>query len=207
MKIRRNWIRLPVKERLAFARNVLEKIENNEHVAAPKPAHPEFKAAFEKAESSERYVDTLKATLKVALVERDSDLDAVMAALEIQASTVESATGGDPAQILTTGYEPSDGIQHPARDMEQVTGLELESGDNAGELDARWARTEGAKSYEVFVSQDPNQAGNWTHRATALRAGITVNGLASGQRSWIRIRAIGTKGAGPWSDAVGKMVP
>jgi hypothetical protein len=33
------------------------------------------------------------------------------------------------------------------------------------------------------------------------------SGLASGQRVWVRVRAIGAAGPGPWSDPATKIVP
>ncbi len=206
-KIRRSWTKLPTKERLAFAKKVADGIEKNAHVMMPKPSHPEFKATFDKADASNTRVDRLKAELRVAMAERDDDMEALHDALETEASTVESATGGDPAQILTTGYEPADQRPQISRVIEQVTGLEVEGGDNAGELDATWDRVEGAKSYEIFMSADPNELDSWVHRITVIRARATLENLVSGQRSWIKVRAIGSTGSGPWSDAAGKIVP
>ena len=38
-------------------------------------------------------------------------------------------------------------------------------------------------------------------------AHVTITGLTSGSRVWVRVRAIGTKGEGPWSDPATKIVP
>ncbi|MES2568714.1 MAG: fibronectin type III domain-containing protein [Verrucomicrobiota bacterium] len=206
-KVRRNWTKLPTKQRLEFAKKVVDGIENNAHVGAPRPSHPEFKAIYEKADASNERVESLRAELKVAMSLRDDDLVALMDALETEASTVESATGGDPSRILTTGYEPADQRPQAPRDLEQVAGLTLETGENPGELDASWERVEGARSYEISMSTDPNQPGGWTHRATVIRSRTTLEELTSGQRIWVRVRAIGSMGAGSWSETAGRIVP
>ncbi|HYR59152.1 MAG TPA: fibronectin type III domain-containing protein [Chthoniobacteraceae bacterium] len=39
------------------------------------------------------------------------------------------------------------------------------------------------------------------------QSGGTLTGLISGQRHYVRLRAIGPLGPGPWSDEPSKMVP
>ena len=81
-------------------------------------------------------------------------------------------------------------------------------GDNDGEIDGAWNRIYGAKSYEVQSSPDPIGDNNgWVHAFTATRSSGTLAGLPSGKKRWLRVRAIGAQGPGPWSDPACCMVP
>ena len=56
-----------------------------------------------------------------------------------------------------------------------------------------------AKSYEVQYGRDPGKA-RWINAGTfPSTRGITISGLTRGKDYWARVRAIGPKGAGPWS--------
>jgi len=91
--------------------------------------------------------------------------------------------------------------------MTQVKNLSCTSGDNDGQLDLAWDRNEGAGSYEYQATANPMDPASWTTRGSVTQSKVTLSGLTSGQRSYVRVRAIGPLGRGPWSDEASKMVP
>ena len=68
-------------------------------------------------------------------------------------------------------------------------------------------RDKNAGAYEVQVAiGDPNVEANWKTVVTSKNArSIPVNGLTPGQTYCFRVRAIGSKGPGAWSDIASMM--
>lgn len=93
--------------------------------------------------------------------------------------------------------------------MPQVDGLDCTIGDAEGRVILRWKSIKGAKSYEIQVSVDPITTTSWkaADPSVSTKASVTLDGLPSGGRCWFRVRAIGSAGAGPWSDPSVKTVP
>ena len=85
--------------------------------------------------------------------------------------------------------------------------LRATAGDNDGELDGQCDAVLGASSYEWQTTGNPNDATTWVTRATTTRSSVTIAGLPSGARCWVRVRGIGAAGPGAWSDPAAKMVP
>ncbi|MEA3187050.1 MAG: hypothetical protein QOD99_880 [Chthoniobacter sp.] len=57
-----------------------------------------------------------------------------------------------------------------------------------------------ASAYEMQYTKNPN-TGPWLDGGTfASTRGIGVSGLTRGKDYWVRLRAVGTNGPGPWSD-------
>ncbi len=83
--------------------------------------------------------------------------------------------------------------------------LAITSGDNAGELDPNWDPVAGERSYEIQTSPDPITSTSWVAKGSVTKSKAVLSGLTSGQKMWVRVRAIGT--AGPWSDPATKTVP
>ena len=64
-----------------------------------------------------------------------------------------------------------------------------------------------ASSYEVQTATDPNALASWVPGITSPHSTFQLTGLTSGSRLWVRMRAVGALGAGPWSDPATKIVP
>jgi hypothetical protein len=64
------------------------------------------------------------------------------------------------------------------------------------------------RSFPSEIQSAADSAGPWTHQdTTTTTRGVEVNSFTSGQRTWIRVRAVGAEGDGPWSDLAVKIVP
>ena len=95
----------------------------------------------------------------------------------------------------------------PAQPMPKVNALALTTGDDDGTGDAVWSSVPGVKSYEVQVSADPPTANSWQHYSTVTRSREAIKTQPSGQKRWMRVRAVNTLGPGPWSDPACAMMP
>jgi hypothetical protein len=89
----------------------------------------------------------------------------------------------------------------------QAANMTLTAGDFDGTLDAAWDAVPGARSYEIRASPDPMSATSWVNKLTVTKSSATLPGLTSGAKTWMRVRAIGAAGPGPWSDPAVKTVP
>ena len=99
-------------------------------------------------------------------------------------------------------------VRAPAA-MTQVLDLVLTVGDNPGSVDAMWTPVAGARSYEAQVNTgDANVEASWSFGKSTSKLSVTLTGLTSGAKLWVRVRAIGgNDGAGPYSDPATKVVP
>jgi hypothetical protein len=89
----------------------------------------------------------------------------------------------------------------------QALNLVLTEGDFEGTLDAAWDAVYGASSYEIQTSPDPMTATSWAFKMTSPKSSATLPALTMGSRAWVRVRAVGAAGPGPWSDPAVKTVP
>jgi len=140
-------------------------------------------------------------------IERDLAKKALADAFEQEGAYVQNQSGGDEVVILGSGYDMR-ATPTPIGPVAQVLNLSVTEGDGPGMLHTQWDRTRGAMGYEVALSTgtDPATA---TYAQVALPTGTktTLTALTSGTRVWIKVRAIGADGPGPWSDPATKIVP
>jgi|JI6StandDraft_1071083.scaffolds.fasta_scaffold01378_12 hypothetical protein len=93
---------------------------------------------------------------------------------------------------------------------EQPTGLELKMGDDDGELSGQCDGQPGIVDYyEIqYTTSDPlGPTPNWQHADTSKKSRFELTGLPSGQKVWVRIRAVNARGKSNWSDPACKRVP
>lgn len=135
-----------------------------------------------------------------------NDLRAVAAAsLKDWARAVQTKTGGDKSAIELLGFQTV--APRQPSDMSQVLELSLTEGDNQGEIDAQWKPVHRAKSYEIEIATDPNDPTSWKKFDVSAKSKFTLSGLMSGERIWVRVRAVGANNKGGWSDPAMKIVP
>lgn len=207
-KIARNWSKLPIKQRSAFFKKIVEGLTDNPTVVAtPKPTLAELNAAQAKSEASISKVDDLEQQLVVARTEMHDDIDAESRLIDLEIPTVESATGGDKAKIQTIGYDVVDDSPANPRDVAKLERVSVTSGDGDGELDITHDRDPAARSNEAETTATPNDATSWKKHTAYVKSSTTLTGLPSGTRIYVRVRGIGPKGPGPWSEIASKIVP
>lgn len=154
---------------------------------------------------------TAEAAASSAVVAKNDAVDAGKELIRDYAGEVWTGTGKDPSKCLLLAFDVNDGSSAPPPPPNdgQITGVELESGPNAGELvvtaDAKPPRT---KSMEVQVNRTPNAAPTWQHEDTFTSTPFTLSNLPSGSMVQVRLRAVfagNVKGA--WSDIAEHRVP
>jgi hypothetical protein len=84
--------------------------------------------------------------------------------------------------------------------MGKVQNVILTSGGNDGTGFAEWDPMYRSRSYEVQLTGDPTNPALWTTYDIVTAASLPFSGLPSGQKRWVRVRAINNVNKGVWSD-------
>ncbi len=208
-KIIRNWIKLNRADRVDFGQKIVDNVTaGGTAVPATNADYVAFAAAQTELKSAAAEIKALEQKLAAARLAVVPKMDTWLAATEQMAKTTDSLAKGTAAAIAGVGFQPSSGASPaPSQPMTQVQALSLTAGDNDGELDYTHERNEGATGYERETTTNPNDPASWVDRDSTTRSSGTLSGLPSGSRQWVRIRAIGPLGPGPWSDPATKTVP
>jgi hypothetical protein len=158
------------------------------------------------AETANDAYEMAKANLVNLKATRDSAADDLRDAHKVLVSAVEAEAGGDPVLLSSSGYALA-ATPTPAIAPAQIVNLAVTASDMDGALDAVWDPEVNSRTYEVQLTTVDPVAGPWTTKAQPTASTTTLNSMTSGQRVWIRVRGVGTKGQGPWSDPATKIVP
>jgi hypothetical protein len=165
-------------------------------------------------------LDTVLAELEARLIERQLAVEAAQAATEslraaeaaydmvitrIAASAL-SAVAGDAAKLGRGGFVlRREGT--PTRELAQVANLRVETNGYTGRLKLRWQPVRGAKAYQVQLCPDPMTDTSFVTARVSTRSRLTLDGLTSATKQWVRVRGVIGDITGEWSEPVGKIVP
>ena len=159
------------------------------------------------AQTASAAYDTAKAQLASLLTARNSAADALRDELNLVAKAAATESGGDAAQLQAAGYQLASTTSAPSATTGQVLNLVLTAGDAEKTVDAACDPEPTAKTYEWQVATADPVTGPYTTVAQTTASSAMLDGLTSGSRIWVRVRAVGVKGPGPWSDPATKIVP
>jgi hypothetical protein len=206
-KVRTGSSRMSLEELHTAVGNVITKMTSNSHFTTPNPPLATLSSLLADSQAkAAAYVAVLNAA-EQARIERDVARKALADAYELEGAYVQNQSGGNEVVILGSGYDVR-ATATPIGPVAQVLNVTVTEGDGEGMLDVHWDRTRGAMGYEVALSTgtDPATA---TYAQVALPTGAktTLTALTSGTRVWIKVRAIGADGPGPWSGPATKIVP
>ena len=205
-KPRLNLAQLTYEQKLTQANEIKTSMTGNANFPTPVPTLAAYGTLITTATTKHAEWTDTQLLAKQKTVERQAAFDALDAASTQLAGYVEAASGGDAAKIESAGMSVRADSTAPVGPMPQVLDLVLSAGDFDGTLDAMWHPVRGAKSYEVQVSPDP--PGTWTQKMASGKSSATIEGLTSGAKIWVRVRAVGADNKpGPWSDPAVKVVP
>ena len=137
---------------------------------------------------------------------RDAAADLLRTEHASLASAVESECKGDPVLLAASGYPLAADNSPTTTPPGQVLNMSVTAGDMDGSVDVQYDPIVNA-TYEVQMTTGDPITGPYTTRAQPTASQVNIAGLTSGSRVWVRVRAIGSKGPGPWSDPASKIVP
>jgi hypothetical protein len=197
---------LTCEEKLTQANEIKTKMTGNPNFGTPVPTLAAYGTAITTATTKQAEWTDAQQLGKLKTVERQDAFDALDAMTTQLAAFVEAASGGDAAKIESAGMSVR-APRTPPTTPAQVLSLVLTAGDFPATLDVAFDPQAGAKSYEVQTSPDPMTDASWVFKMSLAKSSGTIAGLTSGAKLWVRVRAIGAAGPGPWSDPAVKVVP
>lgn len=206
-KVKLGLNHLNAQDLMAFANTVKTAMTGNASFATPNPTLAAFGTLITTAATKTAAYNTAKAAADSALADRDAALAALRTAFSQLGDYVQNQAAGDAVKIESAGM-PVRATPAPAA-MTQVQDLALSAGDLPGSVDGMWTPVAGAHGYEVQVSTgDPNAEATWAFVRSTSKSSVTLSGLTSGAKAWVRVRAIGANDqAGAYSDPATKVVP
>lgn len=195
---------LAVPALLATAAGIASALEGNANFPSPDPPPEELdRLAADLAEADRIYSEHRQRAVQ-AKATRDEIAERLRRALTEEVAYVQEASGGEIAKILSANLHVEEVAGFwPFNTIGQVEELTASSGDQPGEIDLAWDAVPGASGYEVEASTDP-LGEVWEQSGATAQSKITIEQLDSHTRYRFRVRAIGERGAGDWSETVMK---
>jgi hypothetical protein len=203
-----NLHELNVTELLAIAAGVASALEDNVNFPAPTPTPQELDALTARVSAADEAYRTQRARVSEAKVALDRATEELRHALGEEVAYVQTQSGGDIAKILSANLHVEEETSFwPFNRMAQVGELHASMGDQPGEIDIAWDAVPNASGYEVEIACDLNGEGPWEQSGATTQSKITIEKLNNRTRYWFRVRAVGERGAGDWSEPVTKSAP
>jgi hypothetical protein len=206
-KILRSWMRLGRPDRVAEFRKIADNLAKpSTPLTEPNPPLPDYEAVVALAETKMAKVKSLEQDLKAARTAAAPAVDAAAAATELMARRAEDKLGDNAEGIVSLGFEIAGTSPAPVGALGKPQNLETSMSEDEGAIDWHVHPERGATTYEPETTADPVH-GPWLRHDSSTRSSGTLTGLPSGTRQYVRVRANGPKGPGPWSDTSDRMVP
>jgi len=194
--------RLSPMQRLAQADRSVAALTDNSYFPDPQPKVDILAAASAENRALRKKLAKLETALKVVRGEiHASDLK-VNKALASLGNHVQRTSGGDAIIILGAGMDVM-GQARRLGPLPAVTELSVRRADHEGHLRCRWRPIHGAFAYEIQLALKPD--GPWKFATASSRCDCTLPCLTPGVKYWVRVRAIGAAGQGPWSGVACQM--
>jgi len=180
-----------------FADGIVESMTGNANFPTPDPALTVLTNGAQGIRDKQAEIEAKEAELSVLRGQLGSQNDALKNNIRKLADHVEDKCDGDVDKLRSSGFSLV-GDPTPRGPLGQVQNLKVQTTDNEGQLDVRFKKVNGAASYMVEHASSPD--GPWTLATVTTRTTHSLPGLTPGQKYWVRVRAVGTTGFGPWSD-------
>jgi hypothetical protein len=114
---------------------------------------------------------------------------------------VQKVPAGDAATIELAALpvrEPNAKIPRPPASE----GMEARPESNPGMVTLKWTPVKKAKGYLVQFAASPTLPATFPHSQALTKSKLTLNGLTSATRYWLRVAATNSAGLGDWTDPV-----
>lgn len=187
-------------------RQIITAMTGNANFTTPDPTLAALTTATDTLETKYNDAQAARTTAKELTDLQDAAEKAADTLMTNEASYVQNKSGGDAAKIQSAGMEVRDPAA-PIGDLPAPGNISATEGDHDGEIDAHWDRVKGAKSYVTQRSTTPTDAASWGNPVISTKSKVTLTGLVTGTKYYLRVAAIGAAGQGAWSELASQVAP
>jgi len=205
-KIKLNFRRLVVTDKIARARQVIAALRDNPAFANPMPALSVIARAIDDLETTHTETLAIRQAAKTNTSARNQREDALDRLMTQLAAYVESVGGANEELIRSAGMDTRAPANSSTGKPTRPSSLAAIDGVHEGEVHLSWDTVAAARSYVIEKSPDPPTATSWTHAGVSIKSRYTINSLTYGSRFWFRVAAVGTAGQSGWSDPATSLV-
>jgi len=184
-------------DKLTLNSTVVESMTGNANFATPNPPLVDLTGAADDIVAKRAEVAAAETELATRMSELETLVEKLVQLLTQEASYVQNITLGDEAKILSAGM-PVKGQSAPVGPLPAPGNLRITGGDLDGTIDCMWNPVSGRDTY--IAEHATAVGGPWTQFYVSKKSSATASGLVSGQAYYVRVRAVGAAGPGPWSD-------
>lgn len=169
------------------------------------PPDAQVQAAQDELATADAEADAAENAWKQKIQVRDAKEAVWDQVFTARANFCEAVTPNDPVALSSTGF-PLRSAAAPVGDLTAPQDLRAKATENEGRIDLRCKTVTGASTYE-WQKRLHTTGTPWADQETTTNASLVVTGLTPGEMYAFRVRAIGSAGAGPWSDEAVKRAP
>lgn len=202
VKVLLSFIKLMVSAKIAFCRNVINKMTGNDFFSEPDVELTVLNTLVTKLETANS--NALSGSHE-AIAQRNRAVLEVDEAFRKAALYVDRIADGDTAIILSSGFQATKRPEPAQRPQFLV-----EASANSGEVTLNRRAQAKARAYIWQYSVGvvpPNGTGSWVYAGASTKGKFTIGDLESGTKCWFRVAAVTTDGVAPWSDPIMKVIP
>ena len=181
----------------AYAEAIVSSMTGNANFPTPDPAVATLAADAAAIRAKLTEITTTEADLKTKRDQLAMLTATAKSDVRKMANHVENKADGAVDKIHSAGFTVA-GDPVATSPLTQVENLRMQISDNEGQLIARYNTVPGAAMYVLETS--PSSEGPWTQAAITTRSTHTLTTLTPGTKYWVKVRALGASGVGPWSD-------
>lgn len=170
------------------------------------PTDAQVQTAQDDLDAAEAEVSAAEITWRQKIQTRDQKEGVWDTVITARANNCEAVTPTDLAALQSTGF-PLRSDNAPIGALPAPGDLRAVATGNAGEIELRCNTVKGASSYEWECKVHDNVSAPWSAIKSSTTTKILVPALTPGTLYGFRVRAIGSAGAGTWSDEASERAP
>ncbi len=190
---------LPIQGKLAKGQEIITMSTSNPNVPGNTAPLATFSSAQTALSAASAAADAARQASKMRTEEQNTALEAWNAAIVGLAAFTENATHGDPAKILSSGFDVR-AERTPPQPVAQVGNVRVSYNGTPGYSNVRWDRETNSDAYVVQCSPEPITETSWKNMGTVTEAKFSGNGATPGVRCWYRVAGVNRLGQGAWSE-------
>lgn len=201
-KAKVTFIRSDAETIASVTESIVAAMTGNANFATPAPTLASLSAKAAALRLKKQSVIDLDTQLTTARTEQKTLITELKDEIFMLRDYVQDESDGDEAQIHSAGMQMV-GDRQPVGPLPAVQNLKVMVSDLSGTLDAEWRPIAGALVY--LIETATTAEGTYTQVTACSRARCTLTDLLPGTKYWVRVRAVGAAGLGPYSDVAYKI--